>query len=102
MASSVAFEWLCDQLETATSMTRLESRGTVRLSLKAAGLDPGTVTQRELEVVLERVLPRELESRNIEGWNGICEELARRLETAKLMEPQAAERPESVFARLER
>jgi hypothetical protein len=102
MASSVVFEWLCDQLETATSMSRLESRGTVRLSLKAAGLDPGTVTPRELEVVLERVLPRELESRNIEDWNEICEELARQLRTATLMEPETAERPESVFARLGR
>ena len=102
MAGSVAFEWLCDQLEVATSMTRLESRGTVRLALKAAGFDARTVASQELRAVLERVLPRELASRSIEGWNGICEELARRLSMAELVEPQAAETPEGVFARLGR
>jgi hypothetical protein len=82
-------------------MTRLEARGTARLGLKAAGLDPGTVTQRELKAVVERGLPRELESRNIEDWHEICEEIARRLDAAKLMEPQARERPESMLARLD-
>ena len=101
MSSSAVFEWLCDELETATSMSRLESRGTARLGLKAAGLDPANVTQRELKVVVERTLPRELESRSIEDWNGICEEIARRLDRAKLMEPQAAERPDSLLARLD-
>ena len=44
MANSTAFEWLCEQLETHTSLDRLEARGTVRLTLKEAGLEASRVS----------------------------------------------------------
>ncbi len=102
MADSVAFGWLCDQLEAATSMTRLESRGTARLALKAAGLDSRTASQREVQVVVERILPGELASRSIEDGNGVYERLARQLGAAELMDSQPGDTPERVFERLGR
>ncbi len=100
MANSVAFEWLCDQLEAATSMTRLESRGTVRLALKSAGLEPATVSRPQVKVVVERILPGELEAKGTAGGEEICEKLARQLDVAELTEARETDTPESVFARL--
>ena len=67
MADSATFEWVCNELEQRTSLDRLEARGTVRLSLKQAGLEPGTVTTEQMKVVLEKVLPSELDSRGVDA-----------------------------------
>lgn len=51
-------------------------------------------------MLLERILPDELASKGIEDSNRLCGELAGRLGTAKLVDAELAETPESVFARL--
>lgn len=99
MAESVAFDWLCGALEKETSLDRLEARGTVRLSLKKAGLAPASVTGRQLAVVVERVLPGELEARGIELGPSLCGRLASRVfEIADSSD--GADSPEAVFTRL--
>jgi hypothetical protein len=71
----------------------------VRLALKKAGLDAGTVTAKQMLVVLEKVLPAEFESRGVEGGAQICASLEPRL--AQLSDGGTdAEAPEQVFARL--
>ncbi len=60
MATSTAFEWLCDELETKTTLDRLEARGTVRIALKQAGLEATSATAAQIAVVLTRILPEEL------------------------------------------
>ena len=99
MATSTAFEWLCDELESSTDLDRLASRGTVRIALKQAGLDPNVATADQLAVVLEHVLPGELGSRGIEAADGICSQIAGRIPQV----PAAAsthDSPEAVFQRL--
>lgn len=59
------FEAACGELESATELTNLESRGTVRLALKRAGLEPKTATVREMCKVIELILPEELAARAI-------------------------------------
>ena len=49
MAGSSAFEWLCTALEESTTLERLEARGTVRIALKEAGLEPRTVAFEQPE-----------------------------------------------------
>ena len=93
MATSTAFEWLCGELENTTTLDRLESRGTVRIALKKAGLEPASATGDQLAVVLARVLPGELTGRGIEDSDGVCQRLA-----ARLQEIPAA--PGSHFERL--
>ena len=61
MADSRAFEWICAELESVSFLNKLEARGTVRLVLKAAGLEADRVTPREMSVVAERILPERLE-----------------------------------------
>jgi len=60
VSQSRAFDHACETLERKTKLSRLEARGTVRLALKAAGLDAGRVTARQMGVVFERIMPGEL------------------------------------------
>ena len=99
MADSPVFEFVCGELERRTPLGRLEARGTVRLALKEAGLAAGAVSVREMQVVLERVLPAALASRGIENGDALCGEI--RSGAARLQDgARTAETPEAVFGRL--
>jgi hypothetical protein len=98
MPDSAVFEKVCDDLERATSLGRLEVRGTVRIALKNAGLDTRTVRGDEMAVVLRKLMPAELASRGIADGEKTCEAIGRGLAGVA---PQAAgETPEAVFRRL--
>jgi hypothetical protein len=101
VASSPAFEWICQELESVTSLDRLEARGTVRIALKRSGLEAASVTGEQLTVVLARMLPGELTSRGIEGAESICQQIAGGVERVPAA-PSQADTPEAVFARLGR
>lgn len=98
--SSPVFEAACKALEEGCDLERIESRGTVRIALSKAGLDPKTVTLHEMGVVLDQILPGELESRSIQGPVALCERIARSVAEAE--EAAAARRPEDVFGALAR
>jgi hypothetical protein len=100
MADASAFDFVCAQLEQRTSLNRLEARGTVRLALKAAGLDAARVTPAQMRAVVERVLPGELRNRAIQDPERHCTALAALLASSKLAEAGAGESPEAIFARL--
>lgn len=99
MSTSEVFTLTCTRLEEATALSRIEARGTVRLALKAAGLDAGSVTAAQMAVVLERVLPQELVLRGIEDPEAVCGEIRSRVIDLK---PSSSheETPDAVFARL--
>ena len=75
MASTTSFEWVSQELERITSLERLEARGTLRLTLKKAGLEASQVTAKQMEVVLRELLPGELRSRGVEEGDEACEHL---------------------------
>jgi hypothetical protein len=85
MAESAAFEAACTCLEQGGALDRLAARGTIRIALKQAGLEPKAVTARQLAVVLEKLLPAELASRGVASPDELC---------------ARADTPEAVFARL--
>ncbi len=96
------FEWLATELEDRTSLKRLEARGTARLALKEAGLDPASVTPGQLKVVLQRVLPGALRVRGV----GEADEVSRGLlgALAELLRSQRVAAIDTVyeaFARLD-
>lgn len=99
MAESAPFDWLCTQLEARTELSLLEARGTVRLALKASGLDAGTVRAEELAVVLERILPNELATRGVDDSADLTGELASQIR-AMSFDGDTAEAPDRVFERL--
>ena len=98
MADLTAFERACQSLEQWTELSRLEARGTLRIALKQAGLNPASVKAAELCVVVRMVLSKELAARGIADAESICERL--QSELAGIQDSDSADRPEVVFARL--
>jgi hypothetical protein len=95
---SSAFEAACSCLEKSGSLDRLAARGTVRLALKQAGLDPKAVTARELVVVARRLLPAELQARGVADSEALCTRIAKALESVD--SGSSGDTPEAIFARL--
>ncbi len=100
MAENPAFEVACEELERATTLSRLEARGTIRLVLKEAGLDPRSATSSELRVAAQKVLPKELLGRGI----GEAERVIGRLLAAlrALSEEAGGNETEAIFGRIAR
>jgi hypothetical protein len=100
VADSPAFALVCDHLERATNLARPAARGTVRLALKEAGLDPDAVSPAQMMVVTERVLPAELRALRIADVEGHCHSIRARLKRLHSVPAGDADSPEAVFARL--
>lgn len=99
MADAAAFQRVCSELESATALSTLEARGTVRLALKQAGFDSKSVNPQQMSVVVRKLLPGELSLRGIEAGEDLCDRIA----TALGRYDDAAagvESPEDVFRRL--
>jgi hypothetical protein len=101
MPSETLFDAVARELEARTHLDALAARGTLRLALKEAGLEPRTVTGKQMVVAIVRLLPRELQSRGVEEPEAVCQALVGALRNA--VAPQAAaepEGPEAVFRRM--
>lgn len=98
MADSAAFDFVCAELERETSLDRLEARGTVRLALKEAGLEARSVTPDQISVVVEKLLPNELESRGIGNGAELCARIRSGL--GSVADDDRVETPDAVFQRL--
>lgn len=100
MSASI-FDFVSDELERLTRLEKLEARGTVRLALKAAGLDARSVTTPQMVATLEKVMPNEMKVRGVEDGEQVCRTIVRALEAAH---PESAaanlESPEAIFRRL--
>ena len=66
------FDFAAERLEHHTSLDRLESRGTLRIALKNAGLMANSVSAAQLCVVFEKVMPGELEKRGVSDAASVC------------------------------
>ena len=66
------FDFAAERLEQHTSFNRLEARGTLRIALKSAGLDPTSLTVDQLAVVFEKLMPGELEQRGVSHAASVC------------------------------
>jgi hypothetical protein len=100
---SPVFEWLCEELQRITGWDIPATRGTIRLALKPAGLDPKTLTLEQSIVVIERLIPPQLRSRGVSDPDEVCRPL---LSSARLMRvsnpPEDPESPEAAFRRFKR
>ncbi len=96
--NSPVFEWVTRAVEEATSLTRTEARGTVRIALNEVGLTATGVARGPMLFVLERILPGLLHSRSIDDPHGTCARLLDKLTEAEL--GHVRESPEDIFDRL--
>ena len=99
MADSKTFDLTSAQLEDLAKFDRLSARGTIRLALKAAGLDPKTVRPAEMRVVVQKLLPAELSLRGVDGPEVVCQTISKRLGHLGSTDEQAVATPDSIFAR---
>lgn len=101
MSEGPLFEWLSNQLEQATAMSRLAARGTVRLLLKDVGLTPDTLSRDHLaHLVTPGALGKALRSRGVEDADQICRDLATRIDDRDRQGREKTESPEDIFKRL--
>jgi hypothetical protein len=100
MSASI-FDFVSDELVRLTRLEKLEARGTVRLALKAAGLDVRTVTTPQMVATLQKVMPGEIRARGVEDGDQVCRTIVTSLEAAHpssgAVQPES---PEAIFRRL--
>ena len=95
------FDFAAERLEHHTGFSQLEARGTLRIALKVAGLDPSTFTAGQLCVVFEKVMPGELDSRGVSDVQDVCAAVLADLESAGDAAADAsATSPDEIFRRL--
>lgn len=99
MADSL-FEFIAARIQELTDLDQLEARGTLRIALKEAGLDPRSVTVEHMSVMLERTMPRELAARGVDAPEALCAGLVATLKDYEAAEEAGGESPEDVFRRL--
>ena len=91
------------ELQKRSDLENLEARGTIRLALKSSGLTAREVTQEQMVVVIDQVMPRELRVRGVENPEGVCGELSQAVKGFEAENGESAgASPEDVFRRLSR
>jgi hypothetical protein len=98
MPEGTLFDSVADALQRAAGLDVLATRGTLRLALKSAGLEAKDVTPAQMRVVLDRVLPGELEGRGVTGARGICDTLIEMVGRADA--GGRSDAPEEIFRRM--
>jgi hypothetical protein len=89
-------------LERLTQLSRLQARGTVRLVLRQAGLEPHAVTPEQLTVVVERLLPAALSSRHVPDADYVAGRINELLVAQELPSAPRHEAPEDILRRFSR
>ena len=84
------FDFAAERLEHHTSLDRLEARGTLRIALKLAGLTAKSVTAGQLCVVLEKIMPDELEKRDVNDAAAACSAVIGSISVTKIVAPSPA------------
>ena len=100
--SETIFDLAAEKLEAHSNLDKLEARGTLRLALKTAGLDANALSIAQLEVVMNEIMPGELERRDVHKPESVCRavlaDVKRRAGDAKDDTPETG--PDAVFRRL--
>ena len=95
------FDLAADSLEQHSPFDRLAARGTLRIALKAAGLEPKNLTGSQLQVVFEKVMPEELDSRGVSDMQDVCTAVLADLGAAPgVAEESRDSSPDEIFRRL--
>ena len=94
------FDFTAKQIERRTPFDRLESRGTLRIALKEAGLDAKTVTTSQMRVAIEQVMSEELEKRGVGEAEAICRSLIQSLADAPTNDSDLVKGIDEIFGRL--
>ncbi len=98
--SSDLFDFVTERLEQHTSLDRLAARGTLRIALKTAGLSTKGLRVDQLRVVIEKVLPDELDKCGVDGARAVCGAVSAALAGASVAEDASSDDTDEIFRRL--
>jgi hypothetical protein len=95
------FDLAAEKLERTTEMDRLAARGTLRIALKEAGLDPHNLAIPQLRVVFEKLMPKELDARGVSDTAVACKTIMDEIAgSADAIDIASSASPDDVFKRL--
>jgi len=95
------FDLAAEKLEAHTDMDRLAARGTLRIALKAAGLDPHKLTIPQVTAVFEKLMPKELDARGVSDTARTCRAVMDEIaNSAEALGATSSVSPDDVFKRL--
>lgn len=95
------FDVAAENLERATDMDRLAARGTLRIAVKEAGLDPHTLTVPQLRAVFEKLMPRQLEAQGVSNAAAASQAMISEIaSSAEEIDIASSASPDDVFKRL--
>ena len=95
------FDIAAESLEGATDMDRLAARGTLRIAVKEAGLDPHNLTVPQLRVVFEKLMPKELDARGVSDATAACQTVMDVIaRSADASDIASSTSPDDIFKRL--
>jgi hypothetical protein len=100
MSTSPVFEWVGAALQEHTSLQAAQARGSLRLALRAGGLDAANVTVSEMVAVLDRLLPEQLRKAGVANPPSVCLKLSIGLKSRHFDEDEAVRKPEAFFRRV--
>ena len=96
--ASPAFETTHAALERAAGMEKWAARGAIQLALMDAGLEAKDVTAAQMSVVVDRLLPKQLQSQKVEAVADVCKRIREALDL--LGDEPTPRTPDRVFERL--
>jgi len=95
------FDIAAKRLEASTDLDRLAVRGTLRLALKEAGLEPQNLSVAQLRAVFEKLMPKELEARGVANPAAICSAVMNDvMSAARTADLEMSTSPDEIFKRL--
>jgi len=101
VVSDTIFDVAAERLEAHSDLDKLEARGTLRIALRTAGLDANALSIAQLEVVMDKIMPGELERRGVWKPESVCSAVMADVKQRAGDAKDAPETgPESVFRRL--
>jgi hypothetical protein len=98
MASSAAYDTAQQVLEAAAGMERWAARGAIQLALMDGGFEAGSVTVAEMEVVVDKLLAKQLQTQKVDDVPGICAKI--RTALGGIGDAAGKETPDRIFQRL--
>jgi hypothetical protein len=100
--SDTIFDVAAERLETHSDLDKLEARGTLRIALGTAGLDVNALSIAQLEAVMDKIMPGELERRGVWKPESVCSAVMTdvKQQLGEAADTPEGASPESVFRRL--
>jgi hypothetical protein len=98
MAGSAACDTAQQVLETSAGMEKWAARGAIQLALMDGGFDSGTVTVSEMELVVDKLLGRQLETQKVANVPDVCARILAAL--GGVGDAPGTDTPDRIFQRL--